>query len=77
VNKVLRWATIAIAGCGAFFILPTLIFGFSFLQNWVRVYSSDGPYFQWSYLTVGLVCVLFSGLGLGLAVRAFGRRAFV
>jgi hypothetical protein len=76
VNKVLRWTAIVIAGCGAFFNLPSLVFGFRFLWDWVRVHSSDGPYFRWSYLIVGLVCLLLSGLGLGLAARAIWRKSF-
>jgi len=73
---VLGWTAIVIAGCGVLFNLPALVLGFSFLWNWVRVNSSDGPYFRWSYVAVGLVCLMLSGLGLGLATARFGKRVF-
>jgi hypothetical protein len=76
VNKVLGWIAILMAGCGAFFNLPALVLGFSFLWNWIRVHTSDGPYFRWSYLAVSLVCLLLSGMGLGLAARAIWRKSF-
>ncbi|MFY9730202.1 MAG: hypothetical protein WB723_06400 [Candidatus Acidiferrales bacterium] len=75
-NKILRWTAIVIAGFAVFFNLPTLIYGSSFVWEWVRVHTSDGPYFRWSYLLVGLVCLLISGLGLGLAARAICRKRF-
>ncbi len=75
-NKVLRWTAVLIAACGAFFNLPALVLGFSFLWNWIRVHTSEGPYFRWSYLVVSLVCLLLSGLGLGLAARAIWRKNF-
>ena len=65
-----------IAGSGVFFNLPALVLGFSFLWNWVRVHASDGPYFRWWYLVVSLVCLLLSGVGLGLAARAIWRKSF-
>jgi hypothetical protein len=75
-NKVLRGTAILIAGLGALFNLPALVLGLSFLWDWLRVYSSHGPYFRWSYLIVGLVCLLLSGSGLGLAARAIWRKSF-
>lgn len=75
-NKTLRWTAIVIAACGMFFNLPALVLGFSFLWNWVRVHTSDRPYFQWSYLVVSLVCLLLSGMGLGLAARAIWKKSF-
>lgn len=65
-----------VAACGVFLNLPALVLGFSFLWNWVRVHTSDGPYFRWSYLGVGLLCLLFSGLGLGLGARAIWKKNF-
>jgi hypothetical protein len=76
VNKVLRSTAIVIAGCGALLNLPALVLGFCFLWNWIRVHTSDGPYFQWSYLAAGLVCLLLSGIGLELAARAIWKRDF-
>jgi hypothetical protein len=76
VNNVLRWTAIVIALCGAIFNLPALFLGSSFLWNWVRVHILDGPYFRWSYLVVGLVCLLLSGVGIGLAARAIWRKGF-
>ena len=75
-HTVLRWMAIVIAGCGAFFNLPALALGCHFLWDWVRVHSSDGVYFRWPYLVVGLVCLLLSGLGLGLAARAIWKKSF-
>jgi hypothetical protein len=50
------------------FNVPALVVGLSFLWKWIQVQTSDGPYFRWSYLMAGLVCVLLFGLGFGLAV---------
>jgi hypothetical protein len=76
VNKALRWTAIVIAAFGAFFNLPALVLGFSFLWNWVRVHTTDGPYFRWPYLVAGVICLLLSVLGLRLAAQAIWRKKF-
>jgi hypothetical protein len=52
------------------------VFGARFLRDWIRLLNSDGPYFRWSYFMAGLLCLLVSGLGLGLAARAMWRKRF-
>ena len=74
--KVLKWMTIFIAGVGTLTNLPALILGFSFLGEWVRLHTSNGPYFRWQFLGAGALCLLFSGLGLGLAARTIVRENF-
>ena len=76
VNKVVRRTAIVIAVCGVIFNLPALVLGSSSLWDWLRVHILDGPYFRWSYLVVGLVCLLLSGLGIGLAARAIWSKDF-
>lgn len=74
-GKVLKWLAFAVAVCAAAFNLPALVLGSSFLWTWVRVQTSDGPYFRWPYLVAGLACALLSALGLGLTARAvWGKR---
>ena len=75
-NKVLRWSAIVIAGVGALTNLPAVLTGFSFLGSWVRLHTSEGPYFQWGYLATAVACLLFSGLGMAMAARAIWRRSF-
>lgn len=75
-NRVLKWTSIVLAACGAFFNVPALVFGLSFLRNWIEVQTSNGPYFRWSYFVAGLVFVALSGLGFGLAVRAIWGKRF-
>jgi hypothetical protein len=75
-GKLLKWLAFVIGGCGALFNLPALVRGFSFLWEWVRVQTSNGPYFHWPYLVAGSIFVLFSTLGLGLAARAFWGKSF-
>jgi len=76
VNRILRWAAIAIAVLGAFCDLPALVLGLGFLWDWIRVRSSHSAYFHWPYFTAGLICLLASGLGLGLAARAISTKRF-
>ncbi|HUB79051.1 MAG TPA: hypothetical protein VMB03_09660, partial [Bryobacteraceae bacterium] len=45
-----------------------------FLWDWIRVRSSHSAYFHWPYFTAGLICLLASGLGLGLAARAISTK---
>src|ERR1700733_451869 len=72
-SRVARWTTIIIAGVGTLANLPALVTGFSLLRDWVRVLSSDGPYFKWHYLLTALICLSASLLGLGMAVLAMCR----
>jgi hypothetical protein len=76
VNKILRWAAIAIAVLGAFCNLPAVVLGLSFLGDWIKVHSSHGAYFRWPYLMTALICLLASGLGLSLAASAIWRKRF-
>lgn len=76
VSRILRWTVVVVASIGAFFNLPALVFGFSFVWDWIRVHTSHEPYFQWPYLVTGLVCLLVSGLGLNLAARAIRAKSF-
>jgi len=76
VNRILRWAAIAIAVIGAFCNLPAVVLGLSFLWDWVGVRSSHSAYFRWPYFIAGLICLLASGLGLGFAARAISRKRF-
>lgn len=74
-SKVLKWLAVVVAVFGTAFNLPALVLGSSFLWTWIRVQTSDGPYFRWPYLVAGLVCMLLSALGLSLAARAvWGKR---
>jgi hypothetical protein len=75
-NKALRWSAIVIAGIAALLNLPAAVVGFSFLISWVRLHTSSGPYFQWGYLSAAVVCLLFSGLGMGLVARGIRRQRF-
>src|SRR5450432_992090 len=74
-NKALRWTVIFIAGIGALVNLPALFTGFSLLRDWIRLHLHiwDSPYFKWHYLSTGLIFLLLSGFGLGIAVRAMRR----
>jgi hypothetical protein len=75
VNKILVWTAIVIAGCGAFFNLPPLVIGVSFLWNWVQVHTSAGAYFRWPYFVTGLICVMLGMSGMALATQAvWGKR---
>lgn len=65
-----------LAGCGALFNVPALVVGLSFLWMWIQVQTSDSPYFRWSYFVVGLVFVVLSGLGFGLAMPAIRGNRF-
>lgn len=76
VKKTLRWIAVVIAVLGALFSLPVLARGLYFLWGWVRVHTSHSPYFQWSYLTTGLICVFVASLGVALATRAIRRKDF-
>jgi hypothetical protein len=76
VNKALKWTAIVLAGCGGLFNVPALVLGLSLLWRWIQVHTSDGPYFRWSYLGVGLICVVLSGLGFGLSIRAIWGERF-
>ncbi len=75
-NKALRWTAIVIAGVGAFTNLPALVTGFSLLRDSLRLHTSDGPYFSWPYLATASICLLFSGLGLGMAIQAIWQQNF-
>lgn len=75
-KKELRWLAILVAVLGALTNLPGLITGFSFLRGWIRLYTSHGPYFQWSYLPIGMACVLLSGFGIEMAAHAIWRQRF-
>jgi len=75
-NKALRWMAIVIAGLGAFTNLPALVTGFSLLRDSFRLHTSGGPYFNWPYLATASICLMFSGLGLGMAIRAMWQQNF-
>lgn len=75
-NKALRWTALVIAAVGALTNLPALIIGFSLLRDWLRVHTSDGPYFNFPYLATALICLLFSGLGLNMAIRVISQQRF-
>jgi hypothetical protein len=53
-----------------------LVLGFSFLWKWIQLQTYSGPYFRWSYLLMGFVCVLLAALGFGLAMRAIWGKRF-
>jgi hypothetical protein len=74
-NKALRWTVVFIAGIGVLVNLPALVTGFSLLRDWIRLHLHlwDSPYFKWPYLSMGLIFLLLSGFGLGVAVRAMRR----
>jgi hypothetical protein len=75
-SKVLRWSAILIAVVGALANLPAMVVGSSLLGGWIHIHTSDGPYFQYSYLAVATVCVMCSALGLSGAGLAIWRRSF-
>lgn len=75
-HRALKWIAVIVAGVGAVTNLPALIIGFSFLLDWVRLHMLDGPHFRWHYLGAAAICLLFSGFGLGLAVKAMFRKNF-
>jgi hypothetical protein len=75
-NKVLRWTAIIIGGVGAFTNLPALVTGFSLLRDSLRLHTSHGPYFNWPYLATASICLLFSALGLSMAIRAIWQQNF-
>lgn len=75
-HRALKWIAVIVAGVGAVANLPALIIGFSFLLDWVRLHMLDGPHFRWHYLGAAAICLLFSGFGLGLAVKAMFRKNF-
>jgi hypothetical protein len=75
-NKALKWTAIVIAGFGALANLPALVLGSSFLLDWVRLHTSNGPYFKWQYLATSMICLLLSGLGLGMAALAMLNQSF-
>jgi len=73
-KKALRRLAIVVAVLGAVTNLPGLVTGFSFLREWIRLYTSHGPYFRWSYLPIGMACVLIWGCGVALANHAIWRQ---
>jgi hypothetical protein len=66
-NRGIKWTAAVVAGVGAVTNLPALIIGFSFLRDWVRLHTSNGPYFSWHYLGEGhdLSAVFRIGSGPG------------
>lgn len=75
-RKALRWTAVFIAGVGALANIPALVIGFSLLRDWIRLHTWDGPHFKWHYLLTASICLLLSGLGLGIAARAICKERF-
>jgi hypothetical protein len=75
-SKLRKWTSIVIAGTGALTNIPALVLGSRFLFDWVRSRVSGGPYFKWSYLATATICLLFSGMGWGVAAKAIWGKSF-
>lgn len=66
-KKAPRWSAVVVAILGIFANLRVMIFGFSRLESWVRLHATGDAYFQYGYLTQGLVWLLVSAVGMTAA----------
>jgi hypothetical protein len=63
-KKAPRWSAVTVAVLGLLANLRVMVFGFSLLENWVRLHLTGSLYFHYGYLAHAVSWILVSAVGI-------------